>query len=136
MRIHDRSSLATALIAMTFTVAACTWVRPESGTEGIALISEEQAEACERISSVEVSVLARVAGMDRHQDAVESDLITLARNHAVERGGDTIAALSEIDSGKQRYGVYRCRDVDVEPNGDAVEDDDDDEGVVVREYEG
>jgi hypothetical protein len=118
-----------SLGAAVLLLGACAWVRPEPGAEGIALLPEARVQDCERLGSVEVSVVERILGMDRHDEQVESDLANLARNHAAEQGGDTIAPLGPVRDGKRRFGVYRCGE---EAEARAR---DDDEGVEVRGYE-
>ncbi|MDQ2070635.1 DUF4156 domain-containing protein [Natronospira bacteriovora] len=119
------------LLTGSLALSACTWVRMEPGADDILLLPERRVQDCERLGTVEVSVLARVAGLDRHEEEIEKDLANLARNHAVERGGDTIAALSTIEDGKQRFGVYRCEGAE-----DESEADEEEEGVTVRGYNG
>lgn len=119
------------LIMPALTLTACTWVSVEPGADDIVLLPERRIQNCEKQGSVEVSVLAKVAGLDRHQEEIEEDLANLARNHAAERNADTIAPLSEIREGKQRFGIYRCEDA---PRGDNR--DEDEEGVTVRGYNG
>jgi|GEM_PF-607000 len=133
IQLPNLARLALATLLM-FAMAACTWVRPADGAEDVQVISEQAAADCERLGSVEVSVAARVIGMDRHDDEVASDLRNLARNHAAERGGDTAAPLSEIQDGKQRFAIYSCEGA--ETRTDDSDDDDDDDSVSVQPYEG
>lgn len=132
MIMNFRMPIASLLL-LSLVVSACTWVRVEPGADDIVLLPERRVQNCQRLGTVEVSVLARVAGLDRHEEEIERDLINLARNYAVEQGADTIAALSEIKEGKQRYGAYRCED---RPDTDNRREDDDEEGVRVRGYNG
>jgi len=135
MDLNARTLKNLGLITLLLAVAACTWVRPEAGAEDVLVLPESRVSDCERLGSVEVSVLARVAGMDRHEEEVESDLRVLARNHAAERGGDTVAPLSEIKEGKQRYGIYSCEGAQIDESP-RTDEDEDEEGVSVQGYDG
>lgn len=129
--------LPVTLIAL-LSGSACSFVKPDPGAEAIRLLEESQVAECESRGSVKVSVLDRVIGLDRHQEDVEDNLETLARNHAVEAEADTIVPLGPVESGERRYGVYRCADADTSPrpSADASSDDEgEEEGVVVRGYE-
>lgn len=128
--MNYRLSVGLVLL-LSLLLSACTWVRMEPGADDIVLLPERRVQDCSKLGTVEVSVLARVAGLDRHEEEIEQDLISLAKNHAVERDADTIAAVSEVRDGKQRFGLYRCE-------GDATSGDgnDDEDGVTVRGYNG
>jgi hypothetical protein len=128
--MHIRLKLL-AITGSTLLLAACAGVRPglEPGAEAVNLLPEARVRDCEHLGTVEVSVLERFLGMDRHEDQVEADLANLARNHAVERNGDAVAALGRVRDGKQRFGIYRCGDAGP---GQARSED---EGVETRAYE-
>jgi hypothetical protein len=128
--MNYRLSVGLVLL-LSLLLSACTWVRMEPGADDIVLLPERRVQDCNKLGTVEVSVLARVAGLDRHEEEIEQDLISLAKNHAVERDADTIAAISEIEDGKQRFGIYRC-----EADAAADDRDQDEEGVTVRGYNG
>lgn len=127
---------ASLFVGALAILAGCTWVDTKPGADEVLQLPERRVQSCEKLGSVEVSVLARVAGLDRHEEEIEQDLQQLARNHAVEKDGDTIAALSEVKEGEQRYGVYRCEDRDTSPRSPQSQDEEEQEGVTVREYNG
>ncbi|MCP1728382.1 hypothetical protein J2T60_002382 [Natronospira proteinivora] len=135
MGLNSKTLGNYGLLLAVLTLAACTWVRPDTGADEVLVLPKERVADCERLGSVEVSVLARVVGMDRHEEEVESDLQVLARNHAVERGGDTVVPLSEIKDGEQRYGIYSCQGNQA-GEGEPEADEDEEEGVTVQQYNG
>lgn len=134
--MHHRILLASVITLLS--AAGCSFVKPDPGAEAVRLLEENQIAECESRGSVKVSVLDRVIGLDRHQEDVENNLETLARNHAAEVGADTIVPLGPVENGERRYGVYRCSDADTSPRtqtDSSSDDDEEEEGVTVRGYE-
>ncbi|MEN1727253.1 MAG: DUF4156 domain-containing protein [Pseudomonadota bacterium] len=98
------------LFAVLIAVSACTWVEPEPGADRIALVPPPDALTCQRLGQTTVSVRDRVAGVQRSPAQVAQELRTLARNSAIDLGGDTIVEEEMVDTGKQRFGIYFCGD--------------------------
>ena len=89
-------------------VAGCTWVKPTPEGENVRLLSAAEVAKCERIGETTVSLLAKVAGIERNQVKVQRELNTLARNSAADIGGDTVVPLGPPADGKQTFAIYRC----------------------------
>jgi hypothetical protein len=96
------------LLIAAGSLVACTWVKPETGADAVALRAADDLIGCELVSQTTVSVRDRVAGVQRSAAKVQEELDTLARNSAVDVGGDVIVREERIEEGKQRYGIYRC----------------------------
>ncbi len=96
-------------LAIIFSLTACTWVSLTEQGNQVDLATPEAASACKRIGKTTVSTLSKLAGMSRHQESMQDELNKLARNSAVELGGDTVAPLSPIENGRQVFGVYHCK---------------------------
>ena len=88
---------------------ACTWVPLSQQGEQVELTTPEAVSGCKRIGKTTVSTLSKLAGMDRHHESMQDELNKLARNSAVELGGDTVVPLSPIEEGRQVFGVYQCK---------------------------
>lgn len=109
MRDFARKPALRSLAALAaVTLVSCTWVDLKPGAQDVLLLPEARVADCRNLGSVKVSVLEKVGFMQRHDEEVAEDLADLARNHAVEKGGDTIAALGPVTDGAQEYGIYRC----------------------------
>jgi len=89
-------------------LAACSWVQLTPQGEKVRVLSAEEVAKCEYRGKTTVSLLAKVAGLDRHPEQVQEELNLLARNSAVDLKGDTVAPLSPVSEGRQVFGVYRC----------------------------
>lgn len=93
---------------LAFSLSACTWVKLTPGAEKVRVLSAQEVQSCTKKGKTTVSVKADVAGIERSQEKVKTELETLARNSAVELNGDTVVPTSEIKDGKQTFDVYRC----------------------------
>jgi len=102
-----RKPLIACLLLLT---SACTWVQPEPGADRVALLEPPEALSCQRLGQTTVSVRDRVAGVQRSPSQVTQELRTLARNSAIDLGGNAIVEEEMIDTGKQRFGIYLCGD--------------------------
>lgn len=90
-------------------ISGCTWVKPIENASDIAVINSSQATLCESIGSTSVSVKDRLGILKRGSDKVAEELTTLAQNSAVNMGGNSISALTEVNDGEQRFGIYNCQ---------------------------
>ena len=108
---HPKIFLPAIVIALTlvaFTLGGCTWVRTDPGAEQVALATPAEVRQCQRLGQTTVSVRDRVTGVQRRAERVADELADLARNSAVELGGDTIVADGPVRDGQRRFNVYRC----------------------------
>lgn len=103
--------LYTLFMACVLTsIAACTWVSPSPQVQqkGIMVLPPDRVANCRLLSKTTVSIADKVAFLARTSEDVESDLKNLAMNQAVTQGGDTVSALTPVDSGSQTFGIYKC----------------------------
>jgi len=100
--------LTTGLLA-----SACTWVELADEAKEIRIVSMEHVKACKKLGKVVASVKNQIAGFDRSEKKVQSELETIARNTAIELKGDSIVAVSPIKKGRQTYAVYQCAQPEV-----------------------
>lgn len=108
--------LFMALAFGTLLVGGCTWVDVKPAAQDVLILSKARVANCNRLGTTDVSVAESVGFLDRVPEDVAEDLANLARNQAVEMGGDTITPLSEPVKGQQTFGVYDCVDGNSMPN--------------------
>jgi len=99
---------AGMVIAAVLLLAACTWVKPTVQGEKVRVLTAEEVVKCERVGQTTVSLLARVAGIERSTRKVQEELNVLARNSAADVGGDTVVPMGPVEDGKQTFAIYRC----------------------------
>ncbi|SMF64459.1 protein of unknown function [Alteromonadaceae bacterium Bs31] len=107
--LNMKARQTIAVLAALTAMSACTWVKPVDGVEAVALVKPELAQNCKKLSKVSAQVKHKVGFVNRGSKKVAQELLTLARNDAVEEGADTIVALGEPLEGKQSFQLYKCR---------------------------
>lgn len=104
-----RTLLPGVVFACTLAVSACTWVKLDPGAENIRVVDEAAVAGCERLGQTTTEVRARVGAVQRKPGKVEEELSVLARNSALDMGGDSLVPLGPVSAdGKRSYAVYRC----------------------------
>ncbi len=104
-----RRILLALTVAIAATLTACSWVKTSPEADRVEIRQANDLRGCERIGQTTTSVRDRVAGVQRRPGTVEEELADLARNSAVEIGGNALVVDSPVRDGQQRFLVYRCR---------------------------
>ncbi len=89
-------------------LGACTWVDLTRQGEQVQVLDATQVSKCEKRGETTVSLLAKLAGIERNADKVQQELNTLARNSAVTLEGDAVVPITSVENGQQTFAVYRC----------------------------
>ena len=87
---------------------ACTWVKLTSEGEKVNVLTHAQVTNCKKLGKTRAMLKDKIAGISRNQEKVKLELETLARNSAVDMGGNAVVPVSEIADGKQVFDVYQC----------------------------
>jgi hypothetical protein len=82
-------------------------VRP--GSDLVTVADAKQVAGCQAKGKATVSVLSEVAFITRSPEAVEANLLQLARNAAIDGGGDTVVKGSSQEYGKRTFEIFKCR---------------------------
>lgn len=96
------------MVLLCVSVCSCTWVRLTSEGEEVMVKTQEQVADCKRVAKTNASLRSKVMGIERDSDKVKLELETLARNAAVEYGGNAVVPITEIEEGSQSFAVYKC----------------------------
>lgn len=100
--------LAIALLTGLLTITSCTWVQPVPGANRVTLVMPEHVSQCQALGTGTFQVKAQIGPIHRNAAKVQEELLTLARNSAVEMGGDTLVAEGPPKEGSQRFRTYKC----------------------------
>lgn len=103
-------ALLCAGILATSALSSCTWVKPVEGADQVALIDLADAARCERLGTTTSITASKVGIVDRNDMKVAEEQLTLARNQAVNMGGNAIVEDAESDerAGEKRFIVFAC----------------------------
>lgn len=95
-------------IAGAVLFSGCTFIPALPGAEKVVLFQQEQVSRCRYLGSVKVHVMEDAGLFKRNPAKIALDLQALARNSAVDMGGDTITVVSPVSHGSQVFNVYHC----------------------------
>lgn len=99
---------AVAPVSMALLISGCTFVNLRSDATVVQRIEESAAEGCEELGTTRVEVLGKLGFLKRNPTKVSDELDILARNAAVDLGGNAVVPSGSIDAGKRTYRVMRC----------------------------
>lgn len=100
-------SIAPLIIGLTGCASSMIEVR--KGSDQVSLADESKVGSCDSKGFTTVSVLAEIGFINRSDEAVEANLLQLARNSAIDAGGDTVVKSNSPEYGKRTFAIYKCR---------------------------
>ncbi|TVO77922.1 DUF4156 domain-containing protein [Sedimenticola selenatireducens] len=104
MKIIQAIITTTSILLLT----GCAWVKPTPEGEKVRVLDADEVTSCKELGTTNVSLIDKIAGINRNAEKVQKELETLARTSAAKIGGDTVVADSPVEDGQQRFIVYRC----------------------------
>ena len=104
-----KNVLVFSAFAMVFSGCASQLIEVKQGSDRISVADVNQVASCESKGKATVSVLTKVGFISRSVDAVEDNLVQLARNSALDIGGDTIVKDEMPEFGKRTFAIYKCK---------------------------
>lgn len=110
-RSDYKKALLFAVITTSLGLTGCAskMVEVRPGSDRVSLADANQVAACESHGKVTVSVLTKVGFVTRSVEAVEANLLQLARNSAVDEGADTLVRKESAKFGERSFDIYKCR---------------------------
>ncbi len=79
------------------------------GSDQVSLVDANQVGSCQSKGETTVSVLAEVGFISRSVEAVEANLLQLARNGAIDAGGDSVVKGNSPVFGKRTFAIFKCK---------------------------
>jgi hypothetical protein len=79
--------------------------------ESISLTNASEVAECERLGTTTSSVKDQIGWLNRNDEKVASELLTLAQNSALTMGGNTLVATADPLEGSQQFVIYSCPDM-------------------------
>lgn len=98
-----------AVLSLSLLLSACSWVELTPEGEQVTVTTMEAVAGCKPVGKTTVSTLAKLGGLNRYEESMQDELNRLARNSAVQLGGDTVVPATKVEDGKQVFNVYRCK---------------------------
>lgn len=101
--------VAPVLASLALGGCSSSLIEVRQGSEQVAVAQPDQVSQCKAIGKTTVSVLAEIGFISRGIDNVDANLLQLARNEAVNQGGDTVVPGDRPEVGKRTFAIYKCR---------------------------
>ena len=100
-----------AMVGQLIGLAGCSsmFIEKRPMAWDIPVVEPAEVTRCESKGGTLVSVAAYVWMVKRDDQAVEENLLQLARNAAVDAGGDTLVKGDSPEVGRRNYSIYKCR---------------------------
>ncbi len=102
------SKLSILSLLFILSLPACSWVKLTPEGEKVRVLSADEVAKCSFVGKTTSSTTDKVAGVKRHDNAINDELTVLARNAAMRLNGDTVVAEGVPSEGSQTFLVYRC----------------------------
>lgn len=111
MKLLKRMLVAIAVVQMIAGLGGCAsnLIEVRKGSDRVSVADANQVAICQSKGEINVSVLAEVGFISRSVEAVEANLLQLARNGAVDSDGDTVVKGNSPEFGKRTFAIYKCR---------------------------
>ena len=110
MRNKRSFSVASILLHLlvVLLIGGCTFVSLRSDADTVQSIEESAAADCDELGSTQVEVLHELGVFARTPTKINDELDILARNAAVDLGGNAVVPSGPTVSGKRPYRILRC----------------------------
>lgn len=86
-----------------------TMIGERLGADQVVLADATQVSKCKSLGRTTLSVLSSLGPITRSAEAVEDNLLQMARNEAVDKGGDTVVKGASMEYGKRSYEIFKCK---------------------------
>lgn len=98
-----------ALSALLLGGCSSTMIGERLGADQVVLADATQVSKCKSLGRTTLSVLSSLGPITRSAEAVEENLLQMARNEAVDKGGDTVVKGASMEYGKRSYEIFKCK---------------------------
>jgi hypothetical protein len=98
-----------ALSALLLGGCSSTMIGERLGADQVVLAEATQVSKCKSLGRTTLSVLSSLGPITRSAEAVEDNLLQMARNEAVDKGGDTVVKGASMEYGKRSYEIFKCK---------------------------
>ncbi len=101
--------VALGLVAGGLTGCASKLIGERIGADQVVLAKDTEVAKCKSLGRSTLSVLSSLGPITRSAEAVEENLLQMARNEAIDKGGDTVVKGNSLEYGKRSYEVFKCK---------------------------
>ncbi len=98
-------------LPLTLALGGCSSViiGERIGADQVVLAKESEVANCKPLGRSTLSVLANIGIIPRNPEAVEDNLLQMARNEAIDKNGDTVVKGGSPENGKRTFDFFKCK---------------------------
>lgn len=96
------------MLLLVLILSGCSWLWPSVKESDVRLITADGLTGCTRLGTTHVSLMDKLEPLLQNEAQLAEELVALARNSAVQFGGNAIMALTGIREGTQSFAIYSC----------------------------
>jgi hypothetical protein len=107
----SKKLIVLAALPVTLALGGCasSLIGERVGADQVVLAKESEVSKCKSLGRSTLSVLSSLGPITRSAEAVEENLLQMARNEAIDKGGDTVVKGNSMEYGKRSYEVFKCK---------------------------
>ncbi len=99
----------SVVFCLGLALGGCNFVKVTENGSSVAVSNASAVGGCSKVSTLTVKTRGNYVGtMKRNPETLAKELTNMARNDAVDVGGDTVVPISQPVDGKQSFDVYKC----------------------------
>ncbi|MGE5027990.1 MAG: DUF4156 domain-containing protein [Betaproteobacteria bacterium] len=108
---YFKKMLVVAAVPLFALLSGCAsdFIKVREGSDRVSLAEASQVGNCQSLGRTTVSVVTKVGLYNRSIEDVDANLLQMARNSAVDMGGDTVVRGDRLEVGKRVFAIYKCR---------------------------
>ncbi len=89
-------------------LVGCAGPGVRDSADAVRVLTAEQLPGCTNVGSAHVTVIDKLPQLQQVDGAVARELTALARNSAVQLGGNAIIEMTNVVDGGQSFAVFKC----------------------------
>jgi Domain of unknown function (DUF4156) len=111
MKFQKIIALATVFVPLMLGLGGCAskMIGTREGADKVTVAEASQVASCQSKGKINANVISEVGFITRSAEAVEANLLQMARNSAVDSGGDTVVKGNSMEYGKRSFEIFKCR---------------------------
>ncbi len=109
--LSSKKCMVYLALPLTLALGGCSSViiGERIGAEQVVLAKEGEVTSCKALGRSTLSVLATIGIIPRNPEAIEDNLLQMARNEAIDKNADTVVKGASPENGKRSFEFFKCR---------------------------
>lgn len=111
MQFSKKIFVTMSVVPLALGLGGCAnkLIGEREGAEQVVLAQASQVSGCKSLGKTNLSVLSAVGPITRSAESVEDNLLQMARNEAVDKGGNTVVKGNSLQYGTRTFEIFKCK---------------------------